>query len=485
MALLMLCTVLAATCRGCGIQRGTRSGLQRLSTMPRCRYTLGCRVPRPAKCIGLTNTVCASEQRVAGISRYICFSHWFRCHCVSEASRTAVSVIRFYLLQLPNYVTYYAGHFEEMQNKNLGHFTTLIHVLLYLLKPSLDCPHADAVVVVDVTPAMAAKIAISDDSGRTKVAFLAVSAIKQKDLANAVGGALQHAVVMRYMLEADQTEQGATAATWDTEKDWLLRGIPVWVLDSSRGFEWHQQVHAAEAVQEQIVTEAPADDTKPVAPAPTLPSHAKVKRTAKVVPSKGSAAGKGTPSSTKKPAKGKKKSDKPRESDDDDANRETEEEDPEQVLETQVKRKRGPAAHFDASPDDSGKDQPEKKAKTAASASGEFKPPSRSAAQPSRGTVACPSLPKQVGQVRWQETSLPGCLRLQDRRRSMSPLSHVFCFFLQSCVREALQTCLRHECNYMPLRAWTVLLIFSFSVCMSCTLCPVFVVFHTHLSPPP
>ena len=34
--------------------------------------------------------------------------------------------------------------------------------------------------------------------------FLAVSAIKQKDLANAVGGALQHEIIMRYMLEADQ-----------------------------------------------------------------------------------------------------------------------------------------------------------------------------------------------------------------------------------------------------------------------------------------
>ena len=47
---------------------------------------------------------------------------------------------------------------------------------------------------------------------RTKVAFLAVSTIKQKDLGNTVGGALQHAIIRRYMLEADQTEQGATAA---------------------------------------------------------------------------------------------------------------------------------------------------------------------------------------------------------------------------------------------------------------------------------
>ena len=74
---------------------------------------------------------------------------------------------------------------------------------------------------------MAAKIAMSDESGGTKVAFQAVSVIKQKDPANAVGGALQHAFIMRYMLEADQTEQGATASTWDTQEEWLLRGIPL------------------------------------------------------------------------------------------------------------------------------------------------------------------------------------------------------------------------------------------------------------------
>ena len=236
---------------------------------------------------------------------------------------------------------------------------------------------------------MAAKIAMSDL--RTKVAFLAVSAIKQKDLGNAVGGALQHAIIMRYMLEADQTEQGATAATLDTQEEWLQRGIPLWVLDSNRGHEGHQQVHAAEAVQEDVVTEAPAEDTEPVAPAPTLPMQAKVKRTAKVIPTQGTAAGKQTPSSSKKQAKGKEKeSDKPAESDDDDADKEEEEDDPEQVLETQQKRKRAPAAHFDASPE-SGKEQPKKKAKTAATASAEFKPPSRSGAQPSRGTVASPS----------------------------------------------------------------------------------------------
>ena len=152
-----------------------------------------------------------------------------------------------------------------MQNKNLGDFMPLIHVLWYLDKYLLGSGYSDAVVVVDDTPAMAAKIAMF--LLRTKVAFLAVSTIKQKDLGNAVGGALQHAIIMRYMLEDNQTEQGATAATWDTQEAWLQRGIPLWVFDSNRGHEGHQQVHAAEAVREDVVTEAPAHDTEPVAPA--------------------------------------------------------------------------------------------------------------------------------------------------------------------------------------------------------------------------
>ena len=51
------------------------------------------------------------------------------------------------------------------------------------------------------------------------------------------------------------------------------------------------------------MTEAPADNTEPVAPAPTLPSQGKVKKTAKVVPTQGTAAGKGTPWSSKKQEK--------------------------------------------------------------------------------------------------------------------------------------------------------------------------------------
>ena len=150
-------------------------------------------------------------------------------------------------------------------------------------------------------------------------------------------------------------------------------------------------MQAAEVVKKDVMTEAPADDTEPVAPEPTLLMQAKVKKTAKVIPTQGTAAGIGTPSSSKMQAKGKdKESDKPRESDNDDDDEVVEEQDAEQVLETQPKRQRAPAAHFDASPE-SGKDQREKKAKTAASPSAEFKPPSRSGAQPSRGTVAAPS----------------------------------------------------------------------------------------------
>ena len=237
-------------------------------------------------------------------------------------------------------------------------------------------------------------------------------------------------------------------------------------------------MHASEAVKEDVVTEAPAADTEPVAPAPTLPMQAKVKKTAKVIPTQGTAAGKGTPSGSKKQAKEKEKeSDKPDESDDDDADEEEEEEDPEQVLETQQKRKRAPAAHFDASPE-SGKEQPKKKAKTPA-------PPVQSSSCPrvlvhSRRVVP---LPLQVGQVRWQEAWVPGWLRLRDRRRNKSPLTQVFCLFLQSCVHDASRTCLRRECNCMPLRACTFLPSFYFSVCMLCTSCPVFDAFCTQLFP--
>ena len=91
-------------------------------------------------------------------------------------------------------MTYSAGHFEEMRNKNLSGFMPLIHVLWYLEKYLADCGNADAVVVVNDTPPLAAKIVML--KGRSKLAFLAVSAIEQKDLTNAVGVALPHAIIV-------------------------------------------------------------------------------------------------------------------------------------------------------------------------------------------------------------------------------------------------------------------------------------------------
>ena len=106
----------------------------------------------------------------------------------------------------------------------------------------------------------------------------------------------------------------------------------------------------------------------------------------------------------------------------------------------------------------------------------------------SRPRVLVPSrlfvlLPPQVGQVRWQEAWVLGWLRLLHRRRNKSPLTQVFRLFLQSCVREALRTRLRRECNYMPLRACTFLPSFYLRVCTLCTSCPVFVAFCTQLFP--
>ena len=139
---------------------------------------------------------------------------------------------------------------------------------------------------------MAAKIAMSDR--RTKLAFLAVSAIKQKDLSNTVVGALPHSIVMRYMFKDDQMEQGMTGAHRDTQEERLLRGIPFWVLDSNRGHEGHHKVHAPEAAEEQIVSEVPGDQSESTAPkhAPTLP---KLKKAAHVVQTRGTAARKGNP----------------------------------------------------------------------------------------------------------------------------------------------------------------------------------------------
>ena len=89
-------------------------------------------------------------------------------------------------------------------------------------------------------------------------------------------------------------------------------------LDRDLGHKGHRKVHAAKSAQKRIVSEAPAGDSECTAPkyAPTVP---KLKKTAHVVPTRGTAAGKGTPSSSKKQAKEKAKdSDKADESDDED-----------------------------------------------------------------------------------------------------------------------------------------------------------------------
>ena len=147
-------------------------------------------------------------------------------------------------------------------------------------------------------------------------------------------------------------------------------------------------MHAAEAAEEQIVSEAPGDDSESTAPkpAPTLP---KLKKSSQDVPTWGTAAGKGTPSSSKKQAKEKAKElNKAEETDDGDGDEEEEEEDLDQLLETQQKQKREPTCLSDARSDDASKDQPKKKANNVACASADFKPPSRCGAQPSCGTVA-------------------------------------------------------------------------------------------------
>ena len=188
---------------------------------------------------------------------------------------------------------------------------------------------------------MAAKIAMSDAS--TKVGFLAVSAIRQKDLTSAVGGGLQHAIVMRYMLDTDQIEDGVTGAHRHTQEHRLLPGIPLWVCDSDRGHQAHRKVHAAEAAQEQEVSEAPV-----AASESNVPSLPKMKKTAQFVPLPSTAAGKGTPSSGQKEAKEKgKESDKAEETEDEEANQEVEERDAVQVMETK-KRKRTPSSPLGA-----------------------------------------------------------------------------------------------------------------------------------------
>ena len=122
-----------------------------------------------------------------------------------------------------------------MQNKNLAGLMPVIHLRWYFNNFVIDCRNIDAVVVVDETPSMAAKVAMSD--GRTKVAFLAVSAIRQENLSSAVSGALQHTITVRYMFQDDQVENGITGAHWDTQEHWLLRSLLLWVGDSDQGHQ--------------------------------------------------------------------------------------------------------------------------------------------------------------------------------------------------------------------------------------------------------
>ena len=87
--------------------------------------------------------------------------------------------------------------------------------------------------------------------------------------------------------------------------------------------------------KKQIVAEALVDDSESTTtkPAPTLP---KLKKTANVLPTWGTAAREGTPASSKKQAKEKgKESDKAEETDDEDGDEEEEEQDLHQVLESQ------------------------------------------------------------------------------------------------------------------------------------------------------
>ena len=104
------------------------------------------------------------------------------------------------------------------------------------------------------------------------------------------------------------------------------------------------------------MSEAPVDDCESTAPKPA-PNLPKVKKTSKIVLTWGTAARKGIPSSSKKQAKEKgKESSKAEETDNQDDDEDEYNKDLNQVVDTQPKRKRAPASHFDANPDDAGKD---------------------------------------------------------------------------------------------------------------------------------
>ena len=189
-------------------------------------------------------------------------------------------------------------------------------------------------------------------------------------------------------------------------------------------------MHAAEAIQEQIVTQAPADHSGPVAPAPTLPSQAKVTRTAKVAPTQGTAARTGTPSSSKKQRKGKEKeSDKPE-------NQTTTM--PARTQKKRIQRKCWrPSRSASRHPLLTSMRVPMIPVRTSQSRKQRLL---RLLVQiSSRPCVLLLShpvvpLPPQLGQVRWQEAWVQGWLWLLDRRRSKSPFTHVlFSLFAVMC----------------------------------------------------
>ena len=166
---------------------------------------------------------------------------------------------------------------------------------------------------------------------------------------------------------------------------------------------------------EQIVTEAPVNESESTArkPAPNLP---KLKKTAQIVPTRGTAAGMGTPSSSRKQGKEKgKESDKPEESEDDNADKETEDEHPEQVLETQQRRKRAPASHFDASPIMRVRTSQRRERRLL-----QVLVQSSSCRNVLVHSHPVVPLPPQVGEVLCQEALVPVWVRLQERRRSNS-----------------------------------------------------------------
>ena len=138
---------------------------------------------------------------------YLLFSPFWMPFCAQGLAHCCFRYSSLFIAFRVNYVTYSAGHFEEMQNKNLGGFMPLIHVLWYLDKYLLDCGHADAVVVEDDAPAMAANLAMSEESGRTKVLGGSSCMVKNEGKGRNMTGFQRHqkTVVLMDILKPSQT----------------------------------------------------------------------------------------------------------------------------------------------------------------------------------------------------------------------------------------------------------------------------------------